>query len=82
MPRSELQAFGDAVKDARKSAGLSQEGLAVASGLHRTYVGGVERGERNLGLLNVFAIARGIGVPVAELIVEAERMLGPASEQP
>lgn len=54
----------------------------MASGLHRTYVGGVERGERNLGLLNVFAIARGIGVPVAELIVEAERMLGPASEQP
>ena len=54
----------------REQAGLSQEQLAGKAGIHRTYVGGVERGERNLGLKNVFRIARALGVPVAELFAD------------
>jgi transcriptional regulator with XRE-family HTH domain len=57
-----LRAFGQSVKYHRQAVGLSQEALAELSGLHRTYVGGIERGERNLGLLNVFAICHALGV--------------------
>jgi transcriptional regulator with XRE-family HTH domain len=52
---------------------MSQEQLAHKAGLHRTYVGGVERGERNIGLLNVYAIADALDVPASELLRAAPR---------
>jgi len=57
-----LQAFGQALKYHRKAAELSQEALAEACGLHRTYIGGIERGERNVGLLNVYAICSALNI--------------------
>ncbi|WP_251971672.1 helix-turn-helix domain-containing protein [Sphaerotilus microaerophilus] len=57
MPEPDvLRAFGQALKYHRQASSLSQEALAELCGLHRTYVGSIERGERNLGLLNIFAI--------------------------
>lgn len=55
--------------------GLSQERLAEEAGIHRTYIGDVERGLRNLGLLNVDRIARALQTDLAGLMseVEAER---------
>ena len=59
--------FGDRVRNLRKQKGLSQESLALACDLDRTYVGGVERGERNISLLNIYKIAAALGVPAKEL---------------
>jgi len=59
--------FGDRVRDLRKQKGLSQESLALACDLDRTYIGGVERGERNISLLNIRKIADALGVSAREL---------------
>lgn len=65
-------AFGAAVRRNRRRIGLSQERLAEKSGLHRTYLSGVERGERNLGLVNVYRLARALGVSGSGLLAAAE----------
>ncbi|PIB92289.1 helix-turn-helix domain-containing protein [Caulobacter sp. FWC2] len=67
MSNADLLRFGRTVRLLRSAAGLSQEELADRSGLHRNYIGGVERGERNAGLKAVYALARGLGVEPAEL---------------
>lgn len=59
--------FGDRVRELRKQKELSQESLALACDLDRTYIGGVERGERNISLLNIHKIAAALGVPAKEL---------------
>lgn len=60
--------FGRRVRELRLRRGLSQEKLAELADLHRNYVGGVERGERNLSLLNIVKLARGLSVRPAKLI--------------
>jgi transcriptional regulator with XRE-family HTH domain len=59
--------FGARVRNLRKRKGLSQESLALACDLDRTYIGGVERGERNISLINIYKIAAALDVPVKEL---------------
>lgn len=59
--------FGQAVRKVRTAAGLTQEELADRSGLDRSYIGGVERGERNPTLTVIEKIAEGLGVTLAEL---------------
>lgn len=68
--KDHLVAFGRRVANLRRRTGLSQEQLASRCGLHRTYVGGVERGERNVGLLNIRRLAEGLGVSAAALLTE------------
>lgn len=60
--RAQRRAFGDRVRAVRTSRGLSQEGLADKADLHRTYVGSVERGERNVSLDNIYRLADALGV--------------------
>lgn len=55
--RAVLREFGELVRGAREARGWTQEDLAAEAGLDRTYVGGIERGERNLALLNVNKLA-------------------------
>jgi len=55
------------VRELRMKKGLSQEGLALACGLDRTYIGGVERGERNISLINIKRIADALHVAVKEM---------------
>jgi len=59
--------FGRRVRELRKERGFSQEELAHRAGLHVTYVGGIERGERNPALANIGRIATALRVPLAEL---------------
>jgi transcriptional regulator with XRE-family HTH domain len=61
------KAFGQRVRQLRHTQGLSQEELAHHVGLHRTYMGGIERGERNPSLKNIAKIARALGVSLSEL---------------
>lgn len=60
--------FGKLLRAKRQSLGISQEELAFRSGLHRTYVGSVERGERNLSLENIFVFAKTLKCSPKDLI--------------
>jgi len=66
-------AFGLSVRACRKRLGLSQEELAAISGLHRTYIGSVERGERNVTLQNIFVLAHSLRTSASDLIIETEK---------
>ncbi len=60
--------FGERVRELRKARGFSQEGFAAECGIDRTYIGGIERGERNPALLKIEAIATALSVSVSELM--------------
>lgn len=61
------KAFGERVRTLRKRKGFAQETLALECGLDRTYIGGVERGERNISLVNIHKISDALGVEVKEM---------------
>lgn len=60
--------FGERLRFLRKQVGLSQEGLALVCELDRTYIGGVERGERNISLINIHRIAVALNIDPSELL--------------
>jgi len=59
--------FGDSVRKFRKEKGLSQEQLAFKADLHRTYIGMIERAEKNITLVNIEKIANALEVDIKEL---------------
>lgn len=61
------KAFGARVRDLRLSSGLSQEQLADAAGIHRTYLSSLERGQRNVSLDNIVALARALEVDAGQM---------------
>jgi transcriptional regulator with XRE-family HTH domain len=72
------RAFGRAVRACRNALELSQEALAEASELHRTYIGAIERGERNVSLQNICRLAHALKTMAWELLRQAERASPPA----
>jgi transcriptional regulator with XRE-family HTH domain len=60
--------FGQVVRKEREQAEISQEELGFRSGLDRTYIGGIERGERNPTITTIQKIAKGLGRPVGEML--------------
>ena len=64
--------FGKRLRAVREKAGISQEKLAELAGLHRTYVSTVERGKKNISLLNIERLAVALGVRMADLMPDLE----------
>ncbi|HSV62341.1 MAG TPA: helix-turn-helix transcriptional regulator [Chthoniobacterales bacterium] len=60
--------FGDNLRRQRKALGISQEDLADKAGLHRTYIGSVERGERNVSIDNIERLASAVGATIQQLL--------------
>ena len=60
--------FGNKVRKIRSNNNLSQEELAHKAGVHRTYIGMIERAEKNITLINIEKIANGLGVEIVELL--------------
>lgn len=63
-----LKRFGQRVRALRKAQGLSQEAFAAECGLDRTYMGGIERGERNVALRNIERIGQTLGISISDLM--------------
>jgi len=66
--KTEQEKLGQKIREQRVVIGLSQEELADACGLHRTYIGSVERGERNISFQNIVVIARALSISPSILI--------------
>ena len=62
--------FGLAIKQRRQEIGISQEVLAERAGLHRTYIGDIERGARNLSLENIEKIAKALQISISDLFAK------------
>ncbi len=67
-----LKVFGRTVRTTRARAGLTQEELAERADLHRTYIGGIERGERNVALINLVKLAHAFRMKPSELLRDLE----------
>ncbi|MBX9579628.1 MAG: helix-turn-helix domain-containing protein [Gemmataceae bacterium] len=77
-----LVRFGERLREVRLRAGVSQERLAELAGLHRTYVSSVERGLRNISLLNIEKLADALGVGLGDLMPGRAAGTEPAAGQP
>lgn len=78
MPRRQTTpqaALGAAVRELREERGLSQEALGHAAGVHRNWIGGIERGERNPTFTSIIKVAAALHVSAAELVAAAESHL-------
>ena len=67
-----LKRLGEAVRATRKARGMSQEALADAAGIDRSHMGKIERGERNVSLLNITRIANAMGCKPSDLLATAD----------
>lgn len=68
-----LALFGRRLAELRKTQGMSQEQLALISGIARSYVSGVERGQRNISLLNIIRLAHALSLPPSVLLESPEQ---------
>lgn len=70
-----LKRFGEKIRALRKERGMSQEKFAELCGLDRTYISGIERGNRNISLVNIQVIAIALNVSLQELFTEVEKQI-------
>jgi transcriptional regulator with XRE-family HTH domain len=70
MSKTLLEKFGQKVREERLKQHLSQEELAAKAGVHRTYIGMIERAEKNITLLNIEKISKALGVNISNLLDE------------
>ena len=67
------KALGKRIRELRLKKGFSQESFADHCGLHRTYMGGIERGERNLTIQTVATVAKGLDLTMSQLLADIEK---------
>lgn len=67
----ELAALGSAIRERRSAIGMSQESLAHDAGIDRSYMGGIERGEHNVAVVNLLKISTSLGMRLADLVLKA-----------
>jgi transcriptional regulator with XRE-family HTH domain len=70
--KNELRALGEAIREGRKALGVSQEDFAEMCDLHRTYIGQVERGEKNISFINVLRVCKGLRTKPSQLLTNAD----------
>ncbi len=68
MNHDPLSLFGKRLVELRKEKGISQENLALECGIARSYLSGVERGKRNIALLNIYKLAQALDIPPSSLL--------------
>jgi transcriptional regulator with XRE-family HTH domain len=71
--RGILRALGDEIRQCRQARGLSQEELAETAGLHRNFIGLIERGQRNATILTLESLAHALRISLTDLITKAEK---------
>jgi transcriptional regulator with XRE-family HTH domain len=74
MPLDIRIRFGRAIRRIREEQSINQEEAAERCGLHRTYYSGIERGERNISLVNIEKVSRGLRISLAELFQHLQRL--------
>lgn len=72
QPQRVLKPLGSTLAEIRRERGLTQEALSLATGVHRNYIGGIERGERSPTVVTVAVLADALGVTMGELFKRAE----------
>ena len=72
--------FGIAIRFFREKAEISQEELADRCGLHRTYISDIERGNRNVSLINIEAISKGLNITLVDLFMQIHKQQYPAQK--
>lgn len=76
QPDRVLQGLGEALHEAREKQELTQEALSLETGVHRNYIGGIERGERSPSVAAVAVLANALDISLADLFRQAERIAG------
>lgn len=76
-----LKVLGLRIRDLRRAQGLSQEAFADKCGVHRTFMGTIERGESNLSFSNLLKVASTLGISMAVLLEGVDQGLGPGGRE-
>lgn len=74
QPERVLAGLGEAIRALRTERGISQEELSLETGVHRNYIGGIERGERSPTVVAIASLAEGLGVSLSDLFARAESL--------
>jgi transcriptional regulator with XRE-family HTH domain len=70
--------LGQRIRELRSKSGFSQESFADHCGLHRTYMGGIERGEHNLTIETLMTVSKGLGITMSDLLAGIEKQAEPS----
>lgn len=75
MNQELLTSFGKVIRELRKESNLSQEGLAFKAGVHRTYIGMIERGEKNVTLENIQKLSHALNISMKTIFDKLEQLI-------